>query len=870
MNRAIAMPILFAGLAQALLAVGAQPDSQNQALKERLAQALLAADAKPIERRWNLELSGFFHNGKDPLSIAARERDGRWFAAVGSSQKKYNGSFHYADMSKVSIAGGKVKGEVTLHVTPDIWIPFDHRGFTIVLDLDAAEKPGGGWAGSYQVKAVNTTDRSMAGHIRAGGGGSVSGTSMPDTPPPLPAQVTFNLNLHGALVGGKPGYPERCMVLQLGCDKNKLVSAVRGAMNQKPAVYGLTPFAAPDDAVTYDNDRIRGKLSVTTPTLDLVPAVYAFEFEGCLVGKRVVGAYQLKVSVQGDKPETVAIDGSFDGTWAEGAKQMKTDDRPWWTAVKGFVPPGPGEHPRLLFRKSDLEGLKKKAQTPEGRAILARLRRTLNGSDGETLPGQGGAKPADDSGAAGAVAKGLTIGHVAGYGLLYQLTGDKKYADLGREAFEKALAGTRDVDSRYSFRRPGGPLRAGPALGWHAVGFDLCYDGWDEATREKLGRAIAEYNEGEKAELESLVRGTMPPGSNHFGMQVGGAAMALLAVTGEKFVDQKRIDTLLAASEHSMMRNLTEGFGDGGFFAEGDGTGSMSSQIAFVSALQSWKNALGRDYINVERPNARMMTLKWIYLTRADGGSPQFWPIRGAYGHNVWARAGKSGAGYFAVGLGGVTEEQRAAMKWYYEHFLLEMDKAAGCPYDTASRDPNFTVCAFVNWPVDLKAKDPAEVLPLCYRDTIHGFVGWRNRWRDENDIIISVLLKPTAGYMGAAPDGGFQVSVGGRKFKWGQVSGETKYWWSSPRGEASVLTTASGASTAVDFTKASGADAMLVTTGKADGEVVELGGKALTFKFLNADKEPAVAVEGDKALVGRQVVSIKDGNLVLATTTAQ
>ena len=60
--------------------------------------------------------------------------------------------------------------------------------------------------------------------------------------------------------------------------------------------------------------------------------------------------------------------------------------------------------------------------------------------------------------------------------------------------------------------------------------------------------------------------------------------MALLAVLDEPGVDQVRIRKLLPASEISMMRNLSEGFGDGGFFAEGDGTGSISSQLSFLPA----------------------------------------------------------------------------------------------------------------------------------------------------------------------------------------------------------------------------------------------------------------------------------------------
>jgi hypothetical protein len=839
-----------------------------------LCAATTAVGEQAAERRWDLSLSGFFSKGENPLSVYARERGGQWIACVGSSRNPktnkygFNKSYHWLDLSKTPIVGDTMKGPARIHLTPDLWVPSKHLGFTVDVEIEATVTQAGTLDGSYTVVKMNTDDPTAQS---LGKSGKLTGLVKPSAAPvALPDPLTFTLCMQGSLVGGNPDYIERCMVLRLGFQGKSLASAFSGALSPKSEVYGSAPFPAAADAVTYDGERIAGKVTVPTKTLDLVPCEYTFEFTGRIVEGLIAGSYQMTVKVEGG--ETVTREGCFDGKWAGGIQLASAvDTRPWWTPVKGFQPVQPGEHPRLLFRKSDVPALRKKMETPEGKAIVARLRRTLNGGNGETLPGVGGGGNAsDEGGAAGAVANGLTIGHVAGYGLLYQLTGDKKFADLAKEAFDRELGGVKDVDPRYSFKFPSGPLRAGPALGWHAVGFDLCYDGWDAATREKFGRAIAEYKENDKSELEALTRGTMPPGSNHYGMQVGGAAMALLAVMGEPFVDTKRIEMLLKVSEQSMLRNMTEGFGDGGFFAEGDGTGSMSSQIAFVSALQCWRNAMGRDYINVERPNARMMTLKWVYLTVVRGGRPDFWPIRGAYGQNVWARAGKSGAGYFAQGIGNVTEQQQAAMKGYYDAFLLKTDTAAGCPYDTASRDPNYTVCAFVNWPVGVEGKDPASMLPLGYRDTIHGFYAWRNRWKDENDVVISVLTKSTQGYMGAREDGGLQVAAFGRKFKWGNVVGDTKFFQASPRWETSVLTTAGGVSTAVDFTGASGADAMLVTTGGGDGQAVKLGATTLTFKFLTTGQEPAIAVEGDKVVVGKQTVGLKDGNLALSVTAAQ
>ena len=548
-------------------------------------------------------------------------------------------------------------------------------------------------------------------------------------------------------------------------------------------------------------------------------------------------------------------------------------EMPWPADVADWEAPAPGEHPRLLFREGDLHALGERARTPEGRAILERLRRCLNGSDGVSMPTaynpEVGPVGSDGSGDFHKTAPlgAYTFSHIVGYGLLYQLTGEQKYADLGRQCFEKALEGYRDRDRRYAFKAPYGALRAGPVLGWTAIGYDLCYEGWDEAFRRKVCLAIVNYDEGGKRNdinLTKLVEGSMPPKSNHFGMQVGGAALALLAVRNDPWVDRERIEELLAVSERSMIRNLTEGFGDGGFFAEGDGTGSMSSHIVFLTALQAWRTAAGRDFIT-PRPNVPWTTLKWIYLTIPRDGKMDFWPKRGGYPHNVWDRDDKSGAGYFGIGFGGVTREQKAGMLWFYNRHLKDRDAAGGTPFDTPSPYPHLTVCSFVNWPLGVEEQNPAAVLPRCYRDSKWNFYAFRNRWQDENDIVISVLTKNARGYIRANADGGLRVAALGKKFKWGRVRGDVVYWQPAADGSG-VMTLADGTSVAVDFSVAGGADAMLVTTGEAEGNKVRLGETTLTFKFLTTGPEPATEVRGDRVVVGTQTVSMRDGKLVLGT----
>jgi len=213
---------------------------------------------------------------------------------------------------------------------------------------------------------------------------------------------------------------------------------------------------------------------------------------------------------------------------------------------------------------------------------------------------------------------------------------------------------------------------------------------------------------------------------------------------------------------------------------------------------------------------------------------------------------------------GAVSEKDKAAMRWYYEKFLLQADTERGGPYDTVTRYPHIAACAFVNWPVDVAPRPADQVLPHCSSDSDCGFYVWRNRWQDADDTVISVLSSRTRGYMGAKSESYFSVQTGGERIRWGTAGAQVKQWQHSPRGETSSLAFSDGTCLAVDFTGASGTNTMLVTTGKADGQKVKVGNKTLTFYFPTAEKPPKITVSRDTASVGKQKISVEDGSLVL------
>jgi hypothetical protein len=531
------------------------------------------------------------------------------------------------------------------------------------------------------------------------------------------------------------------------------------------------------------------------------------------------------------------------------AGRVQAQDLP--APVPKHVPPQVGEHPRLFFRQADLPELRKRAATPEGKAIIARLKTLLGGGDAMSSV-FGTAGKAYDNKNKDLPIGAFTISHAAGFGMLYQLTGDKKYAGFGKECFEKAWEGIRDRDDRYSWTNAGGALRAGPSLGSFAIGYDLCYDGWDAEFRKKVATELQNFGTGgdKNMTLESLANGRRHhPGSNHWGPQIGGAAVALLAIRGDPGTDDGVTGPLLAAVEKCYVRQLSEGWGNRGYYQEGDGPGAISSDTMFLPGLQAWRVAGGKDFVTPSE-TAQWMTLKWIMGTVGVGGKPLY-IARGGYPHNVWARAGMSGSGTFAQGFGALPEQYKPALLWLFNHSVAAGD-AKDAPFDTVSPYPLRAVLSLVNWPFDLKEGDPALVMPRAVEDKRFSFYMFRGRWQDENDVVVTALLK---GQHQAPP--GIKIISAGRivdfpvKFE----GAPTDFVATRTGGVVSIA----GQSFGCDFSGASGADALLVMAGGSGGggdtTAVTAGGTTFTVMAIGKTA-PTAKAEGDKVVIGGQTVT--------------
>ena len=552
----------------------------------------------------------------------------------------------------------------------------------------------------------------------------------------------------------------------------------------------------------------------------------------------------------------------------------------WPAQVPGWVAPVAGEHPRLLFRKSDIPALKERLKTPEGQAIIAKLRETL-GNGGEALPTEFNTRAAANtlSGGDGSLQKEpagmFTFSHGAGYGFLYVLTGEKKYADLAKQCTQKVLDGQLDRDERYSWKKPGTGFRKGAVHMGLALAYDLCYDAWDEDFRKLIVKEIQTGSEPDLQHKKPLTLETMvkangyPPGSNHFGAYIGGTGMAMLAIQGDPGADDVRLKKVLTELDQAYVTVMTKGFGDHGWFAEGTHTGRIAANTGLLPLAIAFKNAAGKDYIT-PRPNVPYMILRLASEIVPIKGKP-YLLSRGPYGDtDLYGRAPMlSHSSDFAIGLGAVSPDQALGLLWVYNHFV---EPGTQKNYDVFTY-PHQAIFAYVFWPVGKSEKNPGDVWTKTFEDKISGYYFFRNEWKDENDIVVT-------GLNGTGPRGYHHVGARpllvwgmGEQTTFGELNGTTSFYLGAKDGSGVV--TCGGTSLAVDYSSAAGVEALLVMTGpgakpgkagsKSKCATVTLGTQTVhLMMFSSKGNFPEAKVESDRLLIGGQTLSLSGGNWVL------
>ena len=446
--------------------------------------------------------------------------------------------------------------------------------------------------------------------------------------------------------------------------------------------------------------------------------------------------YTVELTREGDR-----FTGTYSGTFRDQAISGEAGgtlaEEPWPAAVEGWQPLEIGEHPRLMFRKADLPALRKRAATPTGQAIVARMKGLLGG--GEALPAD----------------RDFTLGHGVGFGMLYQLTGEQKYADLARQCTQLALDGRADKDKRYSFQNPGGKLRGGPSTAQVALAYDLCYDAWPEDFRQTVARAIQEKLWNPTAPKGPLDQkeptggdlifntggGQHSPHSNHYGAWNGGAGVATLAIMGDPGTDDAILQRVHRVLLQRAQRALEVGYGDSGWFFEGHHGGRLNFNTGLAEYLAALRTAAGLELVRGFE-GGDYLTTKWLYeLTRQEGGGGggKLRDVhRGIYAGHGFTQGAWSGSGDFALGFAHTPDAWKPAVLWFYQH-VVQPGEAGTTSFDSLHL-PSRAAWALIHWPIDAEPVNPGESLPEYLVDPKADYYVLRSGWSDDgNDWVLAV-----------------------------------------------------------------------------------------------------------------------------------
>ena len=498
---------------------------QGRAIKKKNAVEPLNLPDWALDGVWHVQLVDALGAGSEPgrnrtkdLNLYLAMAEGRVERGVATAAT-FNNSVHFLEGIDLAYdqATNKLSGSMTVEMTPDPWIPKDGRSFKLTVNisgklvesLNDEKEPVVLIQGQYSTEFL---DGYLIGG-ETGSAGSLSGQVGE-------RQTGFENGQWSAVLSQEMNPNDMdidCIDIRLGiADGAVHWGAVGIAFQPKWPAWDVYPVDSSD--FRFADDMASGSFDLTGRHLhpagdpdDRYHITFTAERVQGLVGMRGVlsrvsadedGYDHFLGTFDANGQRKIAGRGGFRagaGLQSPMADQLwrgELDTRPWFTEVADFVAPQAGEHPRLLFRKDDIAELRRQAQTPAGQQIIERLREVI-GENGEAVTERFSLIAPHNHN----IVRGKGIGpgtfttyHAAGFGLLYQLTGEQKYADLSRQCVELMLAGKYDIDNRYSWLMPGTTLRCGVVLMAMAYAYDWSYDGWSPEFRQKIALEIQNFD----------------------------------------------------------------------------------------------------------------------------------------------------------------------------------------------------------------------------------------------------------------------------------------------------------------------------------------------------------------------------------------
>ena len=318
---------------------------------------------------------------------------------------------------------------------------------------------------------------------------------------------------------------------------------------------------------------------------------------------------------------------------------------------------------------------------------------------------------------------------------LYLLTGDQSWADRAWVSAERVLG-----DSTY-FNAPlsRGLTRARLLLKM-TLAYDFCYQGWTEPQRRRVNDRLFDVLFSVNANMGHEANYAIE--SNWMGVRYGSVILASYvwdhdASRGERSpVLPLRWDATKRLQDHL----------EAVIFANGWNGESMSYHAygwtfigpALLALKKNTKNFNLADFVPETVNTLHGLMTSTVAIEHSTG-------VRGMQADLSDDDPMFSTDGLLATAFRLYPTEQHAALKWMHD-YLIRAESYGG-------NDDGHLFYSILYYPDTLEKQNPAEVGWLTYHDPEQGIVVTRNRFRDENDVVVTYNARATRIRGHAGPD---------------------------------------------------------------------------------------------------------------------
>lgn len=198
-----------------------------------------------------------------------------------------------------------------------------------------------------------------------------------------------------------------------------------------------------------------------------------------------------------------------------------------------------------------------------------------------------------------------------------------------------------------------------------------------------------------------------------------------------------------------MRLNYTQGIGAGG--AQGSGAFPMGHEGPNKYAA-AYRTALGRD-VSPYDDVTHYLPFKMFTRVYRDDGDDLMQAIVGEpdlYIRNVYHETRDLTGDFFAVMLPSIPEDWQPAALWFWNRHVgaegpEDADKLLHRPRQPHGNYGHYDthpLWVFVNYPMDMTPRHPAECMPLTWEAPQFGYYGFRDSWDDEDGFLVQLWAK--------------------------------------------------------------------------------------------------------------------------------